>query len=135
MSVQISGDGKGRMRYPRRYPSSYWKDQVLKFERSGLSAKAFCDQESLGLSTFFRWRRHLKESGGEETFIPLEEVFQEEPEAPPPVSKMPPCIGAPKSFKLFLKKGFYLEIPEDFSSMTLCKIVSALSGGLDGSVS
>ena len=135
MSSQISREGKVRIRNPRRYPASYWKDQVSKFERSGLSAKAFCDQESLGLSTFFRWRRHLKESGGEGVFLPLEEVLQEESVAPPPISKTLPSVPAPMSFKLFLKGGHYLEIPEDFSSSTLCKIVSALSGGWDGSVS
>ena len=37
-----------------------WQDRLLRHHQSGLSAKAFCAQEGLKLSSFHSWRRRLQ---------------------------------------------------------------------------
>lgn len=51
-----------------------WKETLRRFETSGLSQRAFCEEEDLSLSTFSYWRRKLEPSQdpGEVRFIPLD---------------------------------------------------------------
>jgi hypothetical protein len=37
-----------------------WQQRLLRFERSGLSAAAFCAQERLSVPSFYAWRRRLR---------------------------------------------------------------------------
>src|SRR3954454_16897992 len=37
-----------------------WEQRLLHFERSGLSATAFCAQHRLPLPSFYAWRRRLR---------------------------------------------------------------------------
>jgi hypothetical protein len=39
---------------------SRWQQRLLAFERSGLSATAFCARERLSLPSFYSWRRRLR---------------------------------------------------------------------------
>lgn len=43
---------------PRRTDSE-WREILDRFEKSQLSAQAFCKRESLGAETFRRWRNKL----------------------------------------------------------------------------
>src|SRR3954469_5976903 len=36
-----------------------WRQRLLRFERSGLSAVAFCAQEGVSAPSFYAWRRRL----------------------------------------------------------------------------
>ena len=42
-----------------RRSASEWREILDRFGRSGLSARAFCKQESLVLATLHRWREKL----------------------------------------------------------------------------
>ena len=46
-------------RKPRR-SASEWQEIHDRFDRSGLSARAFCAREALVFATFHRWREKLK---------------------------------------------------------------------------
>jgi|WetSurMetagenome_2_1015567.scaffolds.fasta_scaffold993958_2 hypothetical protein len=39
--------------------TQYWQQQVDVFEKSGLSRKAFCEQQQIKISTLEYWRRRL----------------------------------------------------------------------------
>ncbi|MFW6218256.1 MAG: IS66 family insertion sequence element accessory protein TnpA [Verrucomicrobiota bacterium] len=41
-----------------------WKRRIDEQARSGLSAKRFCERESIELSSFYKWRSHLSTSEG-----------------------------------------------------------------------
>ncbi len=128
-------NSKPRSRLRKVRSPNFWKLKVQKFKTSSLSVKEFCDQESVALSTFSRWLRTLKKSDRQESFIPLEVLPTEESG---PLSKASESSAFPvdsRCFKLFLKEDLFLEIKEDFSPTTLRKIVSALSGGIHGSIS
>ena len=39
-----------------------WRHRLERFERSGLSALAFCDREGVSVPSFYAWRRRLQPS-------------------------------------------------------------------------
>ena len=49
---------------PRRRPDPalehLWRQRLLRFERSGLSAVAFCATEGVSAPSFYAWRRRLR---------------------------------------------------------------------------
>jgi transposase len=38
-----------------------WRQRLLRFERSGLSAVAFCAKEGVSAPSFYAWRRRLRQ--------------------------------------------------------------------------
>ncbi len=38
----------------------YWREIAVRFERSGMKVRAFCEQEQIKEHQFFGWRRELK---------------------------------------------------------------------------
>ena len=128
-------NSKPRSRLRKVRSPNFWKLKVQKFETSSLSVKEFCDRESVALSTFSRWLRTLRKSDRQESFIPLEVVPPEDSEKTPKASESSSPPVDSRCFKLFIKGALFLEIKEDFSPTTLRKIVSALSGGIHGSIS
>ena|ERR1700728_1226220 len=53
-----SSDRPGRRPDPAL--EDLWRDRLLRFERSGLSAVAFCAKESVSTATFYAWRLRLR---------------------------------------------------------------------------
>jgi transposase-like protein len=45
--------------------ADHWRRLVREQQRSGLSVGAFCAERSLAASTFFAWRRKLRQDGGD----------------------------------------------------------------------
>lgn len=39
-----------------------WQERLHRFEKSGLSAAAFCAQQRLSLPSFYAWRRRLRQA-------------------------------------------------------------------------
>lgn len=128
-------NSKPRSRLRKVRSPNFWKLKVQKFETSSLSVKEFCAQESVALSTFSRWLRTFRKSDRPESFIPLEVLPAEESGPPKKASESSALPVDSRCFKLFIKGDLFLEIKEGFSPTTLQKIVSALSGGIHGSVS
>src|SRR5262249_47439417 len=38
-----------------------WRERLLRFERSGLSAPAFCAKEGVSVPSLYAWRRRLRQ--------------------------------------------------------------------------
>ena len=56
----------------------YWKTQIQKWDESGLTQAAFCQQSGITLTTFVYWRCQLLKQGNEKTrFTPVKIVRDE----------------------------------------------------------
>jgi hypothetical protein len=60
-----SSDRPGRRPDPAL--EDLWRQRFLHFERSGLSAVAFCAQEGVSTATFYAWRQRLRQPPAEPT--------------------------------------------------------------------
>jgi hypothetical protein len=47
-----------------------WRQRLLRFERSGLPAVAFCDKEGVSAPSFYAWRRRLRPPTAEQSARP-----------------------------------------------------------------
>ena len=47
-------------RRPNPALENLWRQRLLRFERSGLSAVAFCAKEGVSAPSFYAWRRRLR---------------------------------------------------------------------------
>jgi transposase len=50
-------------RHPDPALQDLWRQRLLRFERSGLSAVAFCAKEGVSAPSFYAWRRRLQPPG------------------------------------------------------------------------
>jgi transposase len=60
---------------PGRRPNSalqdLWRQRLQRFERSGLSAVAFCAKEGVSTPAFYSWRRRLRQPPAEQAARPV----------------------------------------------------------------
>ena len=91
-----------------------WFDHIKDWKQSGLTQKAFCEQQQLRLGSFQRWRGIFMQG--------------EEPEASSAVSFLPVNVTAALTSSLALVINDYLriEIPAGFDPVILKQVVQAL---------
>lgn len=91
-----------------------WFDCIETWKRSGLTQKAFCNQQQLGLGSFQRWRGIFMRG--------------EKAETPSPVRFMPVKVTIAKasSLALLIDDNLRIEIPAGFDPVTLQQVVQAL---------
>jgi hypothetical protein len=91
-----------------------WFDRIEDWKQSGLTQKAFCEQQQLRLGSFQRWRGIFMRG--------------ERPEASSAVSFLPVNVTAAPASSLALVIDDYLriEIPAGFDPVTLKQVVHAL---------
>ena len=91
-----------------------WFDRIESWKQSGLTQKAFCEQQQLRLGSFQRWRGIFMRG--------------EKPEASSAVSFLPVNVTAAPASSLALVIDDYLriEIPAGFDPVTLKQVVHAL---------
>ena len=91
-----------------------WFDRIEAWKQSGLTQKAFCEQQQLGLGSFQRWRGIFMRG--------------EKPEASSAVSFLPVNVSVDKasSLALLIDNHLRIEIPAGFDPVTLKQVVQAL---------
>ncbi len=91
-----------------------WFDHIKDWKQSGLTQKAFCEQQQLRLGSFQRWRGIFMRG--------------ERPEASSAVSFLPVNVTAAPASSLALRIDDHLriEIPAGFDPVTLKQVVQAL---------
>ena len=91
-----------------------WFDRIEVWKQSGLTQKAFCEQQQLGLGSFQRWRGIFMRG--------------EKPEASSAVSFLPVnvTVGKASSLALLIDDHLRIEIPAGFDPVTLKQVVQAL---------
>jgi len=92
----------------------HWFDRIDTWKQSGLTQKAFCEQQQLGLGSFQRWRGIFMR--GEKTG------------ASSAVSFVPVNVTVDKasSLALLIDDQLRIEIPAGFDPVTLKQVVQAL---------
>ena len=100
---------------------SYWRTLLARWQRSGLSVRAFCREEGLSEPSFYLWRRKLDQAHNiKPTFIPVHVVTDEDRQA------------ASGSIEIVLANGRSLRVGPGFDSPTLVKLVDLLENGGTG---
>ena len=91
-----------------------WFDRIETWKQSGLTQKAFCEQQQLGLGSFQRWRGIFMRG--------------EKPEASSAVSFVPVNVTVDKasSLALLIDDQLRIEIPAGFDPVTLKQVIQAL---------
>lgn len=91
-----------------------WFDRIEAWKQSGLTQRAFCEQQQLGLGSFRRWRGILMRG--------------ERPEASSAVRFLPVNVTpAPASnLALVIDEHLRIEIPAGFDPVILQQVVQAL---------
>ena len=101
-----------------------WRDRITKCRQSGLSVKAWCQQNGLKSSAYYYWVKRFKVSGQEEAAdnsSPFAEVILL------PESKRNSLDIQPFKAELSLSFGnFSINVPNGFDPMTLTEIVKVL---------
>jgi transposase-like protein len=109
-----------RLRRERvRRSAAYWARAVRRWQRSGLSVAAFCQQEGLPASSFRYWQHKVSSEGaerdpGEATMVPVEVVTSVSPAMDRSV------------FEVLLRSGDVLRVPSGFDPEALRVLVAVL---------
>lgn len=109
-----------------------WRGLLNRFERSGLTIRAFCRQERLREQQFYAWRQRLRNRGG---------VLHSGPVAVRPVgpsgSKAPAftpihVVAAPSdaaaSIEIILANGRRVAVKAGFEPATLTQVLQVMEG-------
>jgi len=91
-----------------------WFDRIETWKQSGLTQKAFCEQQQLGLGSFQRWRGTFMRGG--------------KPEASSAVSFLPVNVTVDKALclALLIDDHLRIEISAGFDPVMLKQVVHAL---------
>ncbi len=91
-----------------------WFDRIQHWNHSGLTQKAFCEQQQLGLGSFQRWRGIFMREG--------------KPEASSSVTFLPVNLTESKaaSLSLLFSDDLRIEISAGFDPVTLKQVVQTL---------
>jgi transposase len=98
----------------------FWRRMVRRWDKSGLSVRAFCLTYRLSEPSFYAWRRMLKQRDGEAvSFVPVRVV----PDDP----SLAATAGA--SLELVLPAGRVLRVGPGFDAATLQRLLAVLEEG------
>jgi transposase-like protein len=109
-----------KQRDPRR--EATWRRLLAKHGASGLSVRAFCQQEKLSESMFYAWRRTIHQRNREASRAP-------QPAFLPAV--VTPELPSEGSIAVELAGGRVLRLPESICVERLAQLVQALEAGGD----
>jgi hypothetical protein len=100
----------------------FWRTTVRQWRRSGLSVRAFCQQQCLSEPNFYAWRRILAERQAEGVhFVPVKVAT--EPRS------VPAANGSASGLELVLGRGRVLRVGAGFDADTLQRLLAVLEEG------
>lgn len=100
----------------------FWRRMLRQWHRSGLSARAFCQQHGLSQASLFAWRRTLARRDDEAVhFVPVQLLPQETPAES--------GGSAASGLELLLNGGRILRIGNAFDGPTLQRLLALLEEG------
>jgi hypothetical protein len=110
------------MAQPRRTPEQ-WRRLVEGWPGSGQTQQAYCDRQGITLASLRRWRqllRQRRETGA------TGRIAAGEPVRLVPVELIGSGRGEAKALALVLPDGMRIEIPSDFDTPTLQRLLGVL---------
>ena len=93
-------------------PHQIWQEHMNAWEKSGLSQKAYCNEQGIKLATFGLWRKRLRAPEQKRiSFIKASSIVQEE--------------GTPRNvvLQLVLPNGVRLGLNEDINEQLLHQVL------------
>lgn len=95
----------------------YWRGVLARQAESGLSAAAFCRQESISAPSFYSWRRTLRERKAGSAAEPAAANF-----VPVRIASRPSC----ESVRILLPQGASIEASSGVDRGALVELLAAL---------
>ena len=110
--------------------AEFWRMVLDEQQQSGLTAKAFCQQQGVSVPSFYAWRRRLQKmdepTGGNGRLVPVTVV-----EALPP--KQSTEMSSPrKAIQLMTPSGFCLQIDPAVSASEVTALLEAIEASRSG---
>jgi transposase len=106
----------------RESKERFWRTTLRRWRGSGLSVRAYCEQQELAEPTFYAWRRSIQERDAAAVrFVPVEVV-------PEPKSQTPAEDSA-GALELLVGAGRRLRIGPGFDAPTLRRLLALLEEG------
>jgi len=104
----------------------FWRTRVRRWRSSGLSVRAFCEEQGLAEPTFYAWRRILAERDAEcdaaaVHFVPVQVASEPSPQLTAATSAVP--------LELVLGAGRLLRVGPGFDESTLRRLLALLEEG------
>jgi hypothetical protein len=97
----------------------FWRATLEQWRRSGLSARAFCEQHDLSLPSLYAWRATLARRAAETpAFVPVQAL------PPDPPAHSSPAAGS--GLELPLPSGLVLRLAPAFDAPTLRRLLALL---------
>jgi transposase len=114
-----------RKRWPRDAAKErFWRTTVERWQRAGISIRAFCRRESLSEPSFYAWRRELRRRDEEKISVKARPGFMPVQCRP---AFVPVRVAAQAPFlEIVLAAGRVLRVPPGFDRQTLREVVAAL---------
>ena len=104
----------------------YWRRMMRLWRSSGLSVRAFCEEQGFSQPSFYAWRRTLAErDAAVAPFVPVRIATE-----PPESSK---SDGLASAVELVLNDGRRLRVVPGFDGPTLKRLLALLEDGSEGS--
>ena len=108
---------RGKPRDPAK--ERFWRRMLQRWRRSGLSVRAFCQQQRLSEARFYAWRRTLSRRDEQlPAFVPVQILPPEEPVVTTPAGG--------SGLELVLPGGRILRIACAFDEPTLRRLLAVL---------
>ena len=107
-----------------RKPDRDYEALIADLEESGLSLRAFAEEEDVPPSTLARWRRRLSKKAEEEAAEPATRFL--------PVKVTAPLLSGTRPLEgcqVWLRSGHQLHVPSGFDTNTLSALLSSLEPG------
>ena len=106
----------------RESKERFWRTTVQRWRSSGLSVRAFCEQQGLAEPTFYAWRRSIEDRDAAALrFVPVQVVSEPKPETP--------AEGSLGGLELVVGAGRRLRIGPGFDAPTLRRLLMLLEEG------
>ena len=114
-----------------RSKERFWRRMVRRCRRSGLSVRAFCEEQGLSEPNFYAWRRLLAERDAAAVrFVPVQ--VSPEPSSPAVTESAAgatAALGAAGALELVLGPGRRLRVGPGFDGPTLQRLLALLEEG------
>jgi transposase-like protein len=96
----------------------YWRDMVRRWQRSGQTVRAFCDEHGFSEQSFYGWRRTIAEHDQQAqtpAFVPIRVVS---------------AAATPSALlEVVASSGRVIRVPADFDANALRRLLAILEEG------
>ena len=105
----------------------FWRDVLLRWQRSGQSIHTFCDHHGLSEGSFHAWRRTIAQRDQQAAGVPAVHGAGDLPAfVPLRVTGTPAASSSISPLELVLGQGRVIRVPPGFDANTLRNLLAVL---------